>query len=197
MRILLASASPRRKELLGYLGLAFECWPADVDERPRSDENPADFCRRLSNDKARAALAGPECDIVIAADTIVVVDDLILGKPTDTKQAADYLRLLRKRRHEVMTAYTLIDVANSKTITRLVVTEVYFNDMTEAEINWYVASGEPMDKAGAYAIQGIGGLFIAKIDGSHSNVIGLPLAELHADLKALGIEPAIPDREVA
>ena len=197
MRILLASASPRRKELLGYLGIAFECWSADVDETPRPGEKPADFCRRLSNDKAQAALTVPACEIIIAADTIVVVDNQIMGKPADSQQAAEYLRLLRKRRHEVMTAYTIIASGDARTITNLVVTEVYFNDMTEAEISWYVASGEPLDKAGAYAIQGIGGLFISKIEGSHSNVIGLPLAELHADLKALGIEPTIPNREVA
>jgi len=197
MRILLASASPRRRELLGHLGIAFECWSADVDETPRDGEKPADFCRRLSNDKARAALTVPDCDIIIAADTIVVVDDLILGKPENAEQAAQYLKLLCGRRHEVMTAYTIIDTTAAKSTTNLVVTEVFFTNMTEAEISWYVASGEPMDKAGAYAIQGIGGLFISKIEGSHSNVIGLPLAELHADLKALGIEPAIPNREVA
>lgn len=192
MRILLASASPRRKELLSLTGLDFSVFSADVDETPRAGEQPDAFCRRLSLEKARAASSLPEIDLIIAADTIVVQADEILGKPTDAAQAKAYLHSLSGQTHAVMTGYTILAPASGQTRTNLVSTTVSFRAMLESEIDWYVASGEPMDKAGAYAIQGSGGLFIERIDGSHSNVVGLPLAEVYADLKAFGVELGQP-----
>ena len=184
---MLASASPRRKELLGFTGLDFETWTSDVDETPRVGEAPAEFCQRLSLEKARAGCQEHPGALIIAADTIVVLENQILGKPIDAEQAKTYLHSLSGRTHAVMTGYTIIDTPGGRRITRVVSTAVCFKPMTKAEIDWYVASGEPMDKAGAYAIQGSGGLFIERIDGSHSNVVGLPLAEIYSDLKSLGL----------
>ncbi|OPZ58887.1 MAG: Maf-like protein YhdE [Deltaproteobacteria bacterium ADurb.Bin510] len=190
---MLASASPRRKELLGFTGLDFETWTSDVDETPLAAEDPADFCQRLSREKAQAGSLKHPGTLIIAADTIVVLEGRILGKPADAEQAKAYLRSLSGRTHEVMTGYTVLDTVAGQTISRVVKTAVSFKRMSEAEIEWYVASGEPMDKAGAYAIQGSGGLFIERIDGSHSNVVGLPLAEIYSDLKSFGLTLAQPN----
>jgi septum formation protein len=179
MRLVLASGSPRRRELLALLGLPFEVVPADVDESPLPGELPIDLVRRLAIDKVNAAgvsvdaIDGPEV-IVLAADTIVDVAGEILGKPADGDDVRRMLRALSARTHLVHTAVAVR--RDGRTVHEVVTTSVTMTSMTNAAVEWYLATGEPMDKAGAYAIQGAGGAFVAKIEGSASNVVGLPLA---------------------
>lgn len=171
--LVLASASPRRAELLRAAGFEFVIRTADVDETVRTGETPRDYVRRLAGDKARAVGRAPG-EVVLAADTTVVVDGAILAKPDDEADAVRMLRLLAGRRHEVLTGVCLLrgDVAD----VRVASTVVEFCPMSEDEIAWYVASGEPRDKAGAYGIQGRMSRFVGRIDGSYSNVVGLPVA---------------------
>ena len=171
--LLLASASPRRAELLRAAGFAFDVQPADVDESVRDGEAPADYVRRVAEDKARAALAAAPGRVVLAADTTVVVDTHILAKPADDADAARMLRRLAGRRHEVLTG---VCVAARSVDCRVETTAVEFARLTDEEIAWYVASGEPRDKAGAYAIQGLASRFVTRLEGSYSNVVGLPVA---------------------
>lgn len=187
MQVILASASPRRKELLSYLGIAFEIIVPAVDEIALNGEPPAEFCARVCRDKALAVGAERQEALIIAADTIVVIDDRILGKPQDAAQAVAFLKLLRARVHEVYTGYTVAQLSTGRIVTRVVRTAVHFRAMSDEEIDGYVATCEPMDKAGAYALQGLGAVFVDRIDGSYTNVIGLPLAELYEDLKAFPI----------
>jgi len=194
-RIVLASSSPRRAALLRSVGLDFEVRPADIDESPRPHETPVDYVRRLSVDKAAAVarrLAGPDEAtgaeapgarevVLVAADTTVEVDGTILGKPADDADAAHILRSLSGRVHHVHTGVTVAMPGRTQTIA--VSTAVTFVDLDDAMIGAYVATGEPHGKAGAYALQGAGGALVARIDGSVTNVIGLPLAETLAVLR--------------
>jgi septum formation protein len=173
MHLVLASGSPRRRELLAGVGLNFEVRPADIDESTRRDESPTDYVHRLSIEKALAVAR--EAAIVIAADTTVEVDGAILEKPIDDEDAARMLRMLSGRTHHTHTGVT---VAGAKgPITQVVTTAVTFAPLADEMIDWYVATGEANDKAGAYGIQGAAGAFVERIDGSVTNVIGLPLAE--------------------
>ena len=156
-----------------------------VAEHVLDGEDPAGFCARISAAKALCIASEAPQSVVIAADTIVVLGAKILGKPRDRHEAAAFLRIPRKRAHDVFTGYTIVQPGRSEPLTRVVRTSVSFGDMSTDEIDWYIATGEPMDKAGAYAIQGLGGVFIERIAGSHTNVIGLPLAELYHDLKSM------------
>lgn len=185
MHIILASGSPRRKELFSYLGLDFSVSVSHADERSRPRELPEDFCNRVSLDKAAVVSRENPDALIIAADTIVVIDGRILGKPRDNTAASEYLRLLQGRIHDVYTGYTIMYKDRNRT--RVIRTRVRFRAMTEKEISWYIATGEPLDKAGAYAVQGIGSIFIDKVDGSYTNVIGLPLSDLYYDLKDFGV----------
>jgi septum formation protein len=190
MQVLLSSGSPRRKELLSFLGIDFLVTIPSIPEIQLPGEAPEDFCTRVSREKAlEVARKNPDA-LVIGADTIVVLNGMILGKPRDTSQAREYLMILRNKDHEVYTGYTIMYGSRSKT--NLVRTRVHFKQMTDEEISWYISTGEPMDKAGAYAVQGIGSLFIHKIQGSYTNVIGLPLSHLYADLKRFGIRLHTP-----
>jgi len=184
MQIILASASPRRKELIGYLGIDFEVKVPDIHEHAHQNESPMEFCLRISREKALRVKVDYPNSLIIAADTIVVVDEDILGKPENTAQAFSYLKRLSGRSHDVITAYSVMLPGDLQEISKAVISKVYFADMTDEDINWYVSTGEPMDKAGAYALQGIGGVFIDRIEGSYTNVIGLPLAELYRDIRA-------------
>jgi septum formation protein len=193
MQIILASASPRRKELFSQLGLDFEITIPHVDEKTLEREVPEDYCARISTDKAmRVAHDYPDA-LIIAADTIVVVDGKILGKPQDEKTAFEYLMLLKDKTHDVYTGYTIMHKRKYKT--RVIRTRVHFRNMTTKEISWYISTGEPMDKAGAYALQGIGSIFIDGIEGSYTNVIGLPLSDLYYDLKSFGMTLHIIEKE--
>ncbi|HEY1086673.1 MAG TPA: nucleoside triphosphate pyrophosphatase [Archangium sp.] len=183
MQLILASASPRRRELLGHLGIQFAVAPADLDESQHAGEHAAPYVERLARAKA-AAKATPDT-LVLAADTSVVVDDEILGKPGhDAQLGAAMIRRLAGRAHQVMTGIAL--ASSSGVQSRVVVSEVHFRALTEAEIRWYVGTGEGADKAGGYALQGKATAFITSVVGSPSNVIGLPLAETIELLRAAG-----------
>lgn len=171
-RLVLASASPRRRELLASLDLDFTVRPATVDETPHPGERPRDLVRRLAREKAEAAARDGEW--VLAADTIVVEDGAILGKPADRDEARTMLERLQGRWHLVLTGTALRPPAGH-TLHAVESTRVLFAELTPEQIDWYAATGEPDDKAGAYAVQGLGSLFILEIDGNYSNVVGLPL----------------------
>lgn len=168
----LASASPRRRELLESLDLDFTVRPAAVDETPNPGERPRDLVRRLAREKAEAA--GRDGEWVLAADTIVVEDGDVLGKPRDRAQAKEMLRRLQGRWHLVLTGVALRP-PDGDTLHAVESTRVLFAELTPEQIDWYAATGEPDDKAGAYAVQGLGALFVDEIDGNYSNVVGLPL----------------------
>ena len=193
MRTILASSSPRRRELLAQSGLRFEIIKPDIDESRRAGEDLVDYAERLSREKAEAAarVLGGGPALIIAADTIVLDGSELLGKPVDADDARRMLRRLRGREHAVVTAFTLylVDRAGDspRAVTRHARTLVYMRDYSEAEIEAYVCSGDPLDKAGAYAIQNEAFRPVARIEGSYSNVVGLPLDELRAGLRELGI----------
>jgi septum formation protein len=170
--LILASQSPRRAEILRQAGIPFEIRVAPVDETPHSQENPEDYVRRLAEEKARAVSATAD-EIVLGADTTVVLDHEILGKPTDADDARRILTLLSGRRHEVITGIFLRN--GDREICVRAITAVWFAPMTAQEIDDYVASGEPMDKAGAYGVQGAASKFITRIEGCYFNVVGLPI----------------------
>jgi septum formation protein len=172
--LVLASASPRRRELLRSAGIQFEVQPADILEQVHPGEAPKDYAERLAQTKALAVAHHRPHDFVLGADTIVVVDGKILGKPFDTADAARMLRLLSGRDHQVITGVCL--VANGQPQVASESTIVTMSKISEREIADYVATGEPMDKAGAYAIQGIASRWIPRIKGDYSNVVGLPVA---------------------
>ena len=174
-RIVLASASPRRAELLRAAGIDFEVQPADVDEAITTGESPNEYVSRLAEAKARLVYERDVRRIVLAADTAVVVDAHILGKPLDETDAARMLRMLSGRTHEVLTAVSVFHPGQIVD-TRVDTTAVEFAPLSDADIDWYVSSGEPMDKAGAYAVQGLASRFVTRIEGSYSNVVGLPVA---------------------
>lgn len=184
MPLVLASASPRRADLLRAAGLDFIVAPAAVDESRHPDEPAGEYVSRVAALKAHAVARLRPDDTVLAADTAVVVDDDVLGKPVDAADAARMLRRLSGRAHTVLTGTVLH--APAGTLAFVDATRVWFAPLTEAEIAWYVASGEPMDKAGAYAVQGLASRFVVRIDGTHANVVGLPVARVAAALRALG-----------
>lgn len=172
----LASGSPRRRELLTQLGLQFERLITHVEEQRQPEEAAEAYVRRLASDKARAGVAVAAQDLpVLGADTIVVLNGEVLEKPQDAAHAAAMLSKLSGQTHQVMTAVALADI--QRELDCLVTTDVTFRKMTAEEISHYIASGEPMDKAGAYGIQGLGGNFVRKINGSYHAVVGLPLVE--------------------
>ncbi|WP_277977599.1 Maf family protein [Pantoea endophytica] len=172
----LASGSPRRRELLTQLGLQFERLITHVEEQRQPEEAADAYVRRLASDKARAGVAVAPQDLpVLGADTIVVLNGEVLEKPQDAAHAAAMLSKLSGQTHQVMTAVALADT--QRELDCLVTTDVTFRKMTAEEISHYIASGEPMDKAGAYGIQGLGGNFVRKINGSYHAVVGLPLVE--------------------
>ena len=180
--LVLASASPRRAELLAAAGIAFDVDTADVDETPRAGEAPDVYVRRLALAKARAVAGRHPACLVLGADTTVVVDGTILGKPVDAADARAMLRRLSGRAHQVLTGVAL--VRDGRTVeVDVAVTDVWFAPMTDADVDAYVANGEPMDKAGAYGIQGRASRFVTRIDGSYSNVVGLPVALVHRWLR--------------
>lgn len=221
LTVYLASRSPRRAELLQQLGYCFQTLSVDIDESQRSDELPADFVARLAAEKARAGhtmlvdVAHADASVILAADTVVVCDDIILGKPVDEADAAQMLARLSGRTHQVYTGVSLIypdpvvlPPANrdlpgvvthnpavltdySALLTHNVVnkTEVSFRTISPTEVKWYWDTGEPADKAGGYGIQGLGAIFVQRIEGSYTGVMGLPLFETSQLLQIAGIRP--------
>lgn len=188
MKLILASSSPRRQELLKAARIPFTVKPSHVPEVPHPSESPLRYSKRLARDKAAAVwndLPHKSGHVVLGADTIVVVDDHILEKPVDDKDATRMIRLIAGRGHEVISSVCLlgeeVDQLHSATTT------VYVNEMTEQEIAEYVASGEPMDKAGAYGIQGMFSRWILRVDGEYPNVVGLPIAMTYRILRDNGV----------
>ncbi len=212
--LVLASASPRRQELLRNAGISFIVQPADIDETPRTAEAPREYAERLAREKALAVWRLRQQDVVLGADTIVVADEMILGKPVDAVDAARMLRLLSGRAHRVITgvcvveavaggqlpvtkvavaqadsrrsSYEILTTENRELRTGSETTLVTMNELSDEEIREYVATGEPMDKAGAYAIQGMASRWIPRIEGDYSNVVGLPVALVYAMLRERG-----------
>ncbi len=174
-KIVLASASPRRAEILRTVGWPFEAMPVHIDESRRPSEDPAAYVQRLAREKSAAAAAQAPEMIVVGADTTVAIDDHILEKPLDSSDAGRMLRLLNDRWHRVLTGVAVVNPLTAETKVAYEETEVKFAPMSDDEIGWYVSTGEPMDKAGAYAIQGLGARFIERIRGDYFNVVGLPV----------------------
>lgn len=201
-RIVLASRSPRRRELLEQAGFRPEILAAEVDEAVRRGESPRRYVRRLALEKARLAarrLRGGGPALVIAADTAVVVDGRVLGKPADRAHGRRMLRLLSGRAHEVLTGYAVLPVdgaagagtrARPRPVSAVIATRVEFKPLRREEIEAYLSTGEPFDKAGAYAIQGAAAFMVRRIRGSHANVIGLPVCEVVETLRAFGAHPS-------
>ena len=188
--IVLASASPRRAELLELARIPFRVAPADIPEEPLPGEEAVEHALRLAEEKARAATEREEAGRwFIGADTIVVLDGRIMGKPLDEADAEQMLADLSGRKHQVVTAYAVLDRRSSACVSRAVRTEVLFKRLTRQEIADYVATGCPLDKAGAYAIQGGAAHFVREIRGSYTNVVGLPTCELYQTLKQMGALP--------
>jgi septum formation protein len=186
--IVLASASPRRRELLQSVGISFAVVPSRAAEEVLPGETPEEHVIRLSKDKAREVADRPEVPgrWFIGSDTIVLRDDAILGKPEDAEDAALMLRSLSGRSHRVLSGYAVFDRRSGSTVAGVVSTVVRFKELTAEEIAGYIATGEPLDKAGAYAIQGIGAFMVLGIEGSYTNVVGLPLCEVVEVLERLG-----------
>ena len=181
MPLILASASPRRAELLRNAGIAFSVDPAHVPEQPLENEPPQDYAKRLAREKARAVLARHPKDAVLGADTIVVIGGRVLEKPLDIDDAARMLRALSGRTHEVITGVCLAAAGFERTQAES--TRVTFAELSDQEIAGYVATGEPMDKAGAYAIQGIASRWAVRIEGCYFNVVGLPVPLVYGMLR--------------
>lgn len=185
--IILASNSPRRRELLRQIGVVFTSDPADVDERILPGEGAEAYAVRVALDKARVAAGRAGSGIVIAADTIVVLGDTILGKPADTLDAERMLTMLSGKRHRVISGLAVVDAKTGRARTGTASTTVWFRNLIADEIRSYVSTGEPLDKAGAYGIQGKGALLIEKIEGCYFNVVGLPLSLLGKMLREYGV----------
>lgn len=186
-RFILASQSPRRAEILRRVGLSFGVEPSNVDESSVALADPRDTVVQLARMKAHAVHEQHPHDIVVSADTVVAIDGEILGKPRDDAEAAQMLRKLSGRAHRVLTGFAIIDGARKIEKTGCEETMVVFREMNEREIDWYVSSGEPRDKAGAYAIQGLGGLFVERIEGNYYNVVGFPLTLFVRLMEKIGI----------
>lgn len=187
MRLILASESPRRRELLSMMELDFEVITSHVEEHMPIDASPEETVSSLSLQKAQAVADLYPHDCVIGADTIVFIDGMILGKPRTSEHAKRYLSRMQGRTHTVFTGVTVI--ADGHIDTRCATTDVTFCPMTEREIEWYVSTGDPLDKAGAYGAQGPFGAFIERIDGTYFNVIGMPLPLLYTMLRDAGMLP--------
>lgn len=183
MPLILASASPRRSQLLRSAGFSFIVHAAHVAERPLPNEQPVQYAQRLASDKAHAVYATYPDNAVLGADTVVVVDERLLEKPQDAQDAARMLRLLSGRAHQVITGVCLLAPGFEQIDAEI--TEVRFSKLSEIEISGYVDTGEPMDKAGAYAIQGLASRWVERIDGCYFNVVGLPVPRVYRMLQAL------------
>jgi septum formation protein len=185
VRVVLASRSPRRHQLLDLIGIPHEVMPADIDERIRGRESPSKHAERLAREKAEAVAGGDAGLVAISADTIVLIDGKILGKPTTARDAGSMLRLLSGRKHTVLTA---VAVARGRQVRAAVQkVTVKFRKLSDDEIDAYIATGEPMDKAGAYGIQGYGATIVERIEGDYFAVMGLPLVRLVSLLREVGV----------
>ncbi len=188
-KLILASASPRRKQLLKQVGLDFEVLASNIDEKLNPRFKPLHQVEVLSQQKAEATAQMKEAKnaVILAADSMVAVDDEIMGKPKNEKDAKRMLRKLSGTTHSIVTGFTILDTATKKHVTKSVETKVWFKKLSPQEISAYVKTGEPMDKAGAYAIQDIGSIFVERIEGDYQGAVGLPLFAVAKELKKFGI----------
>jgi septum formation protein len=186
-KLVLASASPRRKEILEITGLKFSVCTSDYEEDLSMSLKPHKLAKFLSHKKAEAVACKYKDAIIIAADTFIYFKNRLLGKPHTEKEARKMLKLLNGKVHSVITGFTIMDTGSDQIVSKSVVTKVHFKRLSEEEIIAYVGSKEPLDKAGAYAIQGLGAVFVEKIDGDFFNVMGLPICELTESLKKFGV----------
>ena len=186
-RIILASASPRRRELLEKIGLKFEVEPSNYAEDMRSRLSPDELAKSISLEKAKVVASKHKNAIVIAADTFIVFRGKIMGKPGTEAEARKMLMMLRGKSHSVITGFTILDTDRNKVLTKSVETIIHIKNLTPEEIDAYVKSKEPLDKAGAYAIQGLGSVIVERIEGDYFNVMGLPLSALAEGLKEFGV----------
>jgi septum formation protein len=192
--LILASASPRRRELLAATGLAFEIVPAAIDEAPLPGEAAAPYVRRLAVAKAQAVAQRHPGATVLGADTTVTIDGLLLGKPQTPDEGRWMLHRLRGRKHAVVTGVAVIAAGAEgrgaeRCAVEVVISWVHMRPFTTRTVDWYLATGEPLDKAGAYAVQGLGAALVERVEGSYTNVVGLPLTETLALLQRFGIAP--------
>jgi len=185
-QLILASASPRRQELLSLLGIQLEIIPSKIEENFWAGESPEEHVTRLARAKAEDIANQYPGRWILAADTVVEIDGRVLGKPRDRAEAEEMLKLLSQREHRVLTGYCLLNSSVPNKKERRVTTRVKFKSLSEEEIRWYVNTGEPFDKAGGYAVQGMAAFMVEKVQGSYTNVVGLPLCEVVEDLQKLG-----------
>ena len=186
-KIILASASPRRKELLEAIGLKFEVEPSNYEEDIRSTADPHELVKSLSLAKARAVAGNHRSALIIAADTLVVCEGRLLGKPHTETEAREMLEAINGKQHSVITGFTIMDAGDNRAVSGSVETRVYVKRLTSEEIVAYVKSGEPLGKAGGYAIQGLGSVIVERIEGDYCNVVGLPLGALAESLQEFGV----------
>lgn len=194
-RLILASQSPRRRYLLKQAGLTFSVIPSRFDEASVQLADPSAYVKTLATNKAAEVAARFPESVVIGADTIVTIDGAILGKPADPREARAMLQRLSGQSHFVFTGYAILCKARSVNIAEAIKTVVEFKRLTGEEIDWYVQTGEPFDKAGAYAIQGMGTFLVRRIDGSYTNVVGLPVCEVIETLLGIGAISMNPERD--
>ena len=187
-RIILASQSPRRRKIMELLRIEFEYCPADINEIFLPQEKPRDAVRRIAQSKAEQVRELVGSGLIISADTVVVCNGEMLGKPGDEQDAYNKLSILKGTKHEVITAVCVLDAESGFFEVQDETTWVYFRDITDDEIKAYISTGEPMDKAGAYAIQGTGSVFIERIEGCYFNVVGLPIKNLYSMLRRQGVK---------
>ncbi|MGE0683783.1 MAG: nucleoside triphosphate pyrophosphatase [Candidatus Binatia bacterium] len=191
--LILASASPRRRQLLQEAGAAFTVRPSNTEELVFPGESPDEYALRIAREKAQEVARHSTGDWILGADTIVEINGLVLGKPKDVEDGARMLRLLSGRTHQVKTAFTILDGAGQVKAQQVVTSRVTFKALSDEQIREYLATGEPFDKAGAYAVQGIGAALVDHVEGSYTNVVGLPVAEVLVVLRALGALSAEKD----
>ncbi len=187
-KLLLASGSPRRRQFLADLGFTFDVVPSHADESVRAGESPEAYVRRVAQAKSFPAASFDTGTVVLACDTVVTRDDVILGKPQGAEDFARMMALLSGATHRVLSS-VVVRVVGGESFSTTIGTDVTFRPLSPTEIDWYWATGEPRDKAGGYALQGLGAAFIERIDGSHTSVIGLPLVETLALLARAGVMP--------
>lgn len=186
-RIYLASNSPRRKQLLEQIGLKFEICSSDYEENMTLDLKPIELAKHLSIGKAKSAVKNIQSGLIISADTFISFDNKVLGKPIDEKDAKNTLESISGKIVEVITGFTAINTETKKQISKAVVTKVFIKKLSDKEIDNYIKTREPMDKAGAFGIQGVGSLLVEKIEGDYNNIVGLPLFALAEVLKEFGV----------
>jgi len=185
--LILASKSPRRRYLLEQVGLEFSVIPSGIDEDPISGSSPEAYAKKMAVYKSKAVSEAHPDSWVIGADTIVLIDHTILGKPGSSDEARKMLKSLSGKTHQVITGYCICCEVRNRIISESIKTDVLFKDLTDDEIEWYIHTGEPFDKAGSYAIQGLGTLLVKRINGSYTNVVGLPVCEIVEFLLSEGV----------